>query len=140
SKTATLASEGVLAKPEPFVYVHEFTDAAVLYRIKFWIDNPANHPKIEHAVRQNVWYRLHGRGFGIPFPTFSLEYISLEQKERKLAAKSRAQRMAAIESVPLFAPLSTEQKNQLAESTDIYLLSPNQVLFRQGEEGDSFYI
>jgi small-conductance mechanosensitive channel/CRP-like cAMP-binding protein len=139
-KSAALESVGVLATPEPFVYVLEFTDAAVLYGIKFWIDNPANHRKIEHAVRLNVWYRLHGRGFGIPFPTFNIEYISTREKKHSLADTARGHRIRAIEGVPLFQFLSADQKRQLADSADDYVLAPGQTLFRQNDPGDSFYI
>jgi small-conductance mechanosensitive channel/CRP-like cAMP-binding protein len=139
-KTAASETPGVIATPEPFVYLQDFTDAAVLYRVKFWIDNPSVHTKIEHAVRLNIWYRLHGRGFGIPFPTFNLEYISLREKKQNLAEAARGHRLSALDAVPLFAPLTREQKRQLADSADDYVLAPGQTLFRQNDAGDTFFI
>jgi small-conductance mechanosensitive channel/CRP-like cAMP-binding protein len=137
---ATRETSGVMASPEPVVYLMDFTDAAVLYRVKFWINEPAKHNPIEHAVRVNVWYRLHGRGFGIPFPTYNIEHISLREKERKLAESARTHRMRALDAVPLFTPLTTDQKQDLADLAEDYVLAPGQTLFKQNDAGNDFYI
>jgi CRP-like cAMP-binding protein len=137
---ATKETPGVIAQPEPVVFLMDFTDAAVLFRVKFWINEPSKHNVIEHAVRVNVWYRLHGRGFGIPFPTYNIEHISLREKQHKLAESARTHRVRALDAVPLFAPLSPQQKRELADSADDYVLAPGQTLFHQNDSGNDFFI
>jgi small-conductance mechanosensitive channel/CRP-like cAMP-binding protein len=137
---ATRETPGVIAKPAPVALLKDFTDAAVLYRVKFWIDAPARHVAIEHAVRVNVWYRLHGRGYGIPFPTYNIEHISTQEKQQKSAEKARGHRIRALDAVPLFAPLSRDQKRDLSDSADDWVLAPGQVLFKQNDTGSDFYI
>jgi len=138
-KTAALETPGVLPSPAPSVYLEDFGDA-VGYRLKFWVVNPKDHLDIEHAVRVHVWYRLRERGFILPNPVRTIEHISQASKERRQSAAAAFHRSAAIESVPLLAPLQPEQKKQLVDLASEVFLTTGQVLFRQGDAGDSFYI
>ncbi len=139
-KAAALETPGVATSPAPFIYLCDFADSAVMYRVKFWINEPAEHLKIEHDVRANAWYRLKQKGYGIPYPVRTVEHINIEkkaQRQSKIAADGRYQ---AICNLSLLAPLSDEEKRALAAGASDLYLAPGQILFRQDDAGESFYI
>ena len=139
-KAAALESEGVLPSPEPIVYLEKFGDSSVEYAVKFWIDDAGQHEIVQHRVSVHIWYRLRERGYNIPFPIRTVEHTSQSQKARQFQAAARGHRLAAIDRVPLLLPLSADQKRQLADSASELYLTTGQVLFRQGDAGDSFYV
>lgn len=139
-KAAAVETRAVLKKPEPFVFLENFADSAIVYAIKFWIEDAGEHEKIQHDIRVHVWYRLKEKGYNIPFPVRTVEHSSHVQKNRLQQESARSRRIEAIESVPLLQPLSADQKRQLADSANEVYLAAGQILFRQNDLGDSFYI
>jgi CRP-like cAMP-binding protein len=139
-KAATVESPGVLATPEPIVFRHDYGSSAIVYRIKFWTDEPPQGATIEHRVRVNVWYRLKQRGFSMPYEIRTVEYIDIRKKNEQMAEAAAAQRVKAVNGLPLLNALSPEQRQEIAASSKDILLAPGQVLFRQGADGDSFYV
>jgi CRP-like cAMP-binding protein len=91
-------------------------------------------------VRTNIWYRVKEKGFSIPFPTRTVEHIQLDQKQQAQTASATEQRYLALKDLWLFAPLSEEEKRKLAASAGDLYLAHGQVLFRQGDAGDSLYV
>lgn len=139
-KAAALETPGVLATPEPYVYLEDYASSAIVYRVKFWINNPPMYPKIEHMVRLNIWYRLRQKGFNIPFQIQTVEMVNLDRKLQRIAREAAGERLRAIEATPLFASLSAAEKQTLAASSVDVLLAPGQVLMQQDAPGESFYL
>jgi small-conductance mechanosensitive channel/CRP-like cAMP-binding protein len=137
---AAAETEGVQSNPPPEVQLKNFADSAVVYEVKFWITNPAKHEDVENAFRLNAWYRLKEKGYGIPYPMRTVEHVNLERKSAKSQLAAIERRAKVFDAVPLLAPLSGEQKRRLAASANDVALAPGQVLFRQDDSGDSFYI
>jgi small-conductance mechanosensitive channel/CRP-like cAMP-binding protein len=137
---AALETEGVEKSPAPEVQLKDFKDSAIEYEVKFWISNPAKHEDAENAFRLNAWYRLKEKGYGIPYPMRTVEHVNLDRKNSRTALAAIERRARVFDSVPLLAPLSGEQKRRLASSANDVALAPGQVLFRQDDSGDSFYI
>jgi small-conductance mechanosensitive channel len=137
---AVLETHGVAENPAPFVYLDQFSDSAMTYRVKFWITEPEKHYKIESQVRTHIWYRLKQKGFSIPFPMRTVEHVTLDAKQKQQSATSAAQRLAAVNGLWLLAPLSDDERKSLAEEAGDVLLSTGQTLFKQDDAGDTFYI
>jgi hypothetical protein len=64
---------GVLDKPTPEVYLVAFSDSAVTYELRVWIDDVAQGPRIASDLRQRIWEELQREGLTIPYPTLTLE-------------------------------------------------------------------
>jgi|GEM_PF-136462 len=137
---AALETEGVLHDPAPIVYLDNYADSAIVYRVKFWIDHPARHVVIENAVRVNAWYRLKRKGFGIPFQIQTVEFVNLDRKMKKEADRAAARRELAIKKNPLFAKLDAEQLRHLAKVSRDVVLCAGQTVYRQGEMGDTLFL
>jgi small-conductance mechanosensitive channel len=139
-ETAVLETEGVQREPAPEVQLKNFGDSSITYEVKFWIIHPAKHEDVENAFRLNAWYRLKEKGYAMPFPMRTVEHVNLDRKNARSTLAAIERRAKVFDNVPLLQPLSGEQKRRLAASANDVALAPGQVLFRQDDSGDSFYI
>jgi small-conductance mechanosensitive channel len=139
-KAAALETRGVLTAPEPIVFLHDFASSAIVYRVKFWIEDASNYSTVEHGVRLNMWYRLKQHGFNIPYEVRTVEYVDLHKKIEQQTNQAVERRFKAVDNLPLLVGLSPEQRRAIASSSRDILLAPGQVFFRQGDAGDSFYL
>ncbi len=131
---------GVEKEPPPFAIMLDYADFSILYGLKFWITQPDRHIKIEHDVRVHLWYRLKEKGFETPFPTRTVEHVSLHAKRRQQHATEWVTRQEILAKIPLLKPLSGDQHRQLAQGAKTVQLAPGQTLFTQDEHGESLYI
>ena len=58
----------VLSEPEPRSFLVEFADSALLFRIQFWIDDPAQRLSSLSEILEDIYLELQKQGIAIPFP------------------------------------------------------------------------
>ena len=58
----------VLSDPEPRTFLVEFADSALLFRIQYWIDDPAQRLSSLSEILEAIYLGLQERGISIPFP------------------------------------------------------------------------
>ncbi len=58
----------VLSDPEPRTFLVEFADSALLFRIQYWIDDPAQRLSSLSEILEAIYNGLQERGISIPFP------------------------------------------------------------------------
>ncbi|KAF0241547.1 MAG: hypothetical protein FD180_4374, partial [Planctomycetota bacterium] len=127
-------SEGVMKEPAPDVYVLDYADFAIVYEMRFWIDNYNARTRIESEVMRGVWYHLKRNGIGIPFPIRDI-YLKREKPEKK-----PEEIVGLLRKVDILAPLKEEELLMLAEDLTSQLFAKNEIICRQGDEGSTFYI
>ena len=99
----------VLKAPAPEVLVFDFAASSITYRIRFWVADYGQDDLARDQVRSCVYYAFRRAGIEIPFP------IQVNYRGPKAAALvSDADRVAWIEAVDLFAPLSVVDRAMLA--------------------------
>lgn len=126
--------EGVLATPAPDVYVLDYADFAIIYDMRFWIENFDARTRIESEVMRNIWYHLKRNNIGIPFPIRDV-YLRREKPEKR-----PEEIVALLRRVDILAPLKEEEQRMLADDLTSQLFGKGEVVCRQGEEGAVFYI
>ena len=55
---AAAAAEGVEPRPAPRVFMMDFADSAIIYRLKYWIPDFASYLEIDSRVRESIWYHF----------------------------------------------------------------------------------
>lgn len=65
--------DGVLEKPSPSVYLHDFDESAIRYELRVWIEDIAHKPRIASHLKSEIWEEFRRRRFTIPFPIRTLE-------------------------------------------------------------------
>ena len=144
----------VLASPAPEVYAKEYDDYGVSYTLKFWITDFARKNPILGKVGQLIWYKLKRRNIEIPVPVServadvlrSVQemkgvFIGDEEPEKNYKDLVNSELLHYWKDEAKEEPLiSEEQIKELARTVSRLTFSPGEIVFKQGEKGDSCYI
>jgi small-conductance mechanosensitive channel/CRP-like cAMP-binding protein len=138
---AVRGAEGVSTRREPGIFVHEFQDFAVLYRMRVWIEDWSRKPQVKDAVLRRVWYQLRRAGFGIPFPIRDVNLRTVPEDAPLLERLDREETMRdGLRPLSLLASLRDDQIADLASASRLARFTAGEALFHQGEPGDSLYV
>ncbi|MEP7248636.1 MAG: mechanosensitive ion channel family protein [Spartobacteria bacterium] len=134
---AALHAEGVQKDPAPKVFLKDFGDFAISYEIKFWMLSHQAYNEICDAIRSNIWYEFKRQKITIPFPIRTLE-INRKTPPKAQEAHSRAR--TVIDSEPLFACLTEEQRDVLIRGSRTLHFGRGERVIEQGAEGSSMFV
>jgi small-conductance mechanosensitive channel/CRP-like cAMP-binding protein len=132
---------GILPEPPPDAVMLDFAESAIVYALRYWIDDYGRDAPIDSELRTRVWYAAQRAGIEIPFPirTVFLNQLSDEriarEQERQVAA-----RVASLARIDLFAGLAEADLAILAHAVRTERFTAGEIIIRQGETGDSLYL
>ncbi|MEW6281740.1 MAG: mechanosensitive ion channel family protein [Candidatus Eremiobacterota bacterium] len=125
----------VLSDPRPEVWLVEFADSSINYRLRFWITNYQQRFAIESKVREAIWYRFSRDGIEIPFPMRNIIQVEPEATQ-DLTGEVRN----LLDKVDFLEALKEEELAILSRRIRYQLFARGEKVCQQGEPGDSFYI
>jgi CRP-like cAMP-binding protein len=138
---AALASPDVCREPAPSIKLIQYGDYSVTYDVKFWLYNYDKYPEKRDAVMTSAWYHLHRAGLKLPFP---IREVYMHQVDPLSEADQHhlqiEQIVRALRQIDLLAVLENAELHALAEHVGTRLYGRGEVLARQGEAGDTFFI
>jgi small-conductance mechanosensitive channel/CRP-like cAMP-binding protein len=141
--------------PAPDAYVTGFKDFCIEYVLRFWSKQYERRTMIEGHVMRMIWYKFNRRGIEIPFPMSGrllgnfMEAVHAQKFERPLASEIERNAddlirsdfgrklMAGPDGVCM---LSRDELKTLARDVKRTRFTHGEVLMRQGDEGESFYV
>ena len=137
----------VLAAPAPEAFLKHFGDSAVVYELRFWLNDHRFYNPAKDAVQTNVWYALHRAGLRIPFPMRTLQ---IERSQPAVGAGSGgggtphgSERAAAgklLRAQSLFQGLADEHLQTLVERAASHPYGRGETIIREGAEGASMFV
>jgi small-conductance mechanosensitive channel/CRP-like cAMP-binding protein len=127
---------GVLATPAPKVFLRDFGDSAVIYEIKFWIEDESTFNDIVDGIRTNVWYAAQRHGIRIPFPIRTLQIERGAGKAKDALATARA----SVRKQPFLQLLDEAQLEKLLANARFERFGRGEKVIEQGAAGDSMFI
>jgi potassium-dependent mechanosensitive channel len=151
----------VLHHPPPTVWFKAFGENALEFELLVWINEPHDFREITSTLNFLIEQELRREGIEVPFPQRELRLRDaswLERSELPSAAKQRAtpepertpkerartQPMRSLRfllrQVSFFAHCSDPQLRVLIEQGYRRFFRPGQVIFQEGEMGDTFHI
>jgi small-conductance mechanosensitive channel/CRP-like cAMP-binding protein len=138
---AALASPDVCREPPPSIKLIQYGDYSVTYDVKFWLYSYDRYTEKRDAVMTSAWYHLHRAGLKLPFP---IREVYMHQVDPLSEADQHhlqiEQIVRALRQIDLLAVLEHAELHALAEHVGIRLYGRGEVLARQGESGDTFFI
>jgi small-conductance mechanosensitive channel len=134
---ASSNAKGVAPEPKPRVYLKTFSEYAVEYDIKFWMDDHNMYYEVCDAIHTNVWYGLHRHGIKIPFP---IRTVQLERPSRSKEEEVQTAARLMLRQQPLFKSLTDNQLDALLPRGRIVHFGRDEKIIQQGENGDSMFI
>ena len=109
-------SDGVLASPQAEVFVSESGDSAIVYDVRYWIDDFSKRQMIHDEVMTRIWYAIRREGMSVPFP---IRDVTVRQVTEQDAILQREQSIldcyAQLRPLSIFTALTDEQIHLLAE-------------------------
>jgi len=133
------AVPGVIATPAPISYVVEFKESGIAYKLKFYLNDYANRERIQGEVMAYVWYAFQRHGIEIPYPQ---RVVHMTQAPDLTAQRIRE--LAGIEeqfhTIDFLAVLDAHALHLLAEQAQQRVYLPGEVVVREGEPGEEFFV
>jgi len=141
--------------PAPDAYVTGFKDFCIEYVLRFWSKQYERRTIIEGHVMRMIWYKFNRRGIEIPFPMSGrlldnfMEAVHAQRFEKPLASEIDRNAddlirsdfgrklMAGSDGVCI---LSRSELKAVARDVKRTRFTHGEVLMRQGDEGESFYV
>jgi CRP-like cAMP-binding protein len=137
--------EGVASRPAPHCICHEFGtaghDSVAQYAVRYWLTDLAVDAPTSSVVRTRIYAALKRAGIplAVPAAAILMQQDDPEHKRRKLE-REHSQRLVAVEGVDLFAPMTGEEKSQLAARMRYAPFSAGEAITRQGATAHWLYI
>jgi CRP-like cAMP-binding protein len=115
----------------------DFSDSAITYRARFWIDDYGYDDEAYDQVRTNIYYSFKRHGIEIPYP-IQIEYS-------RDAGPARADGLtdefaALLGRSALFSALDESERLACAALGIERLYTTGEAIMREGEEGTSMFV
>ncbi len=133
---ATGEVKGVLSAPAPRVFLKDFGDSAVLYEIKFWLEDESKFNDIVDGIRTNVWYAAQRANIRIPFP---IRTVQIERASAK-APGSLSAAQQSVRKHPFLQLLDEEQLGKLLTQARLQRFGRGEKVIEQGGTGQSMFV
>jgi CRP-like cAMP-binding protein len=132
---------GVLADPAPRVWVGQFGDGSIEYKLLYFIDDFDHTPAIDPAIRRRIWYSLQRAGISLPFPTRDVRVEQVSEAgsyQAELEQAKRRERM--LRSVDFLDVLPEHTLGHLAQNSKTCLYAAGEDIIQQGDEGSELFV
>ena len=136
---ALAAVPDVLKQPPPQVWLIEFGDHAISYRVKFYVTRFGDGYDADDRVKSQVWYHLNRQDITCPFPRRTVQMVA-EEEASALQSRHAQRARNLLQRIPLFAGLEAERICALAADVSAVFYAAGEPLVRQGDSGDSLYV
>ncbi len=133
---STAQVKWVLATPPPRVFLKDFGESAVIYEIKFYIEDESRFNDIVDGIRTNVWYAAQRNGIRIPFPirTLHIERPKSRRQDTLADARSTVRKQAFLHL------LDEAQVDRLLADARLLRFGRGEKVIQQGAAGESMFI
>ena len=111
---ACLATPGALKAPPVRVFLEEFADHAITYRVRVWTRRVPNFNRFRADVNQRIWYELKRADVEIPFPIRTLHMHEAPDMEDHRQRKALEKAFELFSRVGIFSGLDESVVRQLA--------------------------
>lgn len=126
----------ILKSPPPRVFMTEYQDSSINYRIKFWHNDNLDPSIIKDQLMSRVWYRLKRSGIDIPFPI--REIFTHPEKDEKGVLIER--RLRLLSEVDFLSQLERPLRAFLAANLKEYWFDQGEVIVEKGSRGTEFFL
>jgi CRP-like cAMP-binding protein/small-conductance mechanosensitive channel len=136
---------GVALDPAPHAICYDFArdrrDSMAYYAVRYWLTDLARDDPTSPLVRLRIFSALRRAGIplAVPAATIFVSNDDPQHAERK-AHREMERRLAAIDGVEIFAPMTREEKQDLAQRIRSAPFMPGETITRQGAVAHWFYV
>ena len=136
-REAVREADNVSQKIAPIVRIRNLGDSGVEYEVKYWLDDYAKYNDTDALVRQRIWYAFRRANLNFAYPTRSLLVERKSKPGRDRDGGAIVERLGAVD---IFAPLSSEETEMLAQAATSHVFAPGETVIRAGDPGSSMFV
>lgn len=134
---AVLSVPGVRWDPRPTIYLQQFADYALVYRLKFYITEYRDYHTLESEVNRAIWYAFKRHGISIPFPTRTLH---MQQDAPPVSGDDRQKIVTCLKQLSMFRFFNDDELAAIAAHSAILDFPAQAVIALEGQEGHSMFV
>jgi small-conductance mechanosensitive channel/CRP-like cAMP-binding protein len=124
--------------PASQVWVVEYGDFAIKYRIRFWMIDYAEQDRVRDEIMTSLWYALRRNGIEIPFP---IRTLHLKRTTATATDDGRKRELVgALRQVDFLSGLEENELATLVPNLYEVEFGRGETICREGESGDTFYV
>jgi small-conductance mechanosensitive channel/CRP-like cAMP-binding protein len=131
----------VLQDPKPCVLNMRLDDSGITYQVCYFINEFNIRNIIESSIRDRIWYALKRENIPIPFPmrTIHMHEVSDDTlaKDERMRLQRRVQTLQFVDFLNI---LPDSDLHRLAAVAESRIYADGEIIIRQGEKGDDFFI
>jgi CRP-like cAMP-binding protein len=119
----------------------DFRESWASYAVRYWLTDLQVDDPTDSVVRTRIVYALRRAGISLSRPA-TANFVTVEEEGHRTRQEKRddAARLAALESVPLFASLTAEERGRLAPGLVRAPFAPGEAMVVQGRQVHDLYI
>lgn len=133
---AALSCKNILNSPAPYVLFAGVNEWAANYKLIVSSNNYAKASVISEEVWRRVWVHLNRAGIEFAIKQQKIHTFRGIAERGEEATKS----ITLLHEIEIFNPFSEEDKQLLSQQMGLQRFVPEEVIVRQGEQGDSLFI
>lgn len=131
--------ENVSPKRRPKVRIWNLGDNGIDWEVKYWTANYRRHNDTDALIRQRIWYTFQREGLTFAYPTRTI-YTAKQSEEEDVFVEKDDEICERINNIEIFAPLSNEDTERIAETCSVRVFAPEEPIIKKGQRGDSMFI
>jgi len=122
-------------------FVIDYMDNGIKYGMKYWMKDYAHVNEIQDIVLTRLWYALTRNNIKIPYPISEIQMQVINDGEKESIAKNNRTKVASfLRKLDWLEGLSDEQVDTMSDNIALQFYGQNDVIIKQGEEGDAMFI
>ena len=137
-RTTALETPGIVGTPAPDARTLEFAASSVTYELRVFIEDYEQFADVRNDLMSRIWYSTRRAGIQIPYPITTIHKTEIPYQQPKQPDADRFK--TALRSTELFKGLTDAEVERFAQEVSIHRYGKGEVLLREGEVGDYFFI
>lgn len=130
--------DNVSPKIRPIVRIRNLGENGIDWEVKYWLIDYSLFNDTDALIRQRIWYAFEREEIQFAHPIRKV--FSEENHFEPDEIESANEIFLRLSDVTIFAPLNDEETHKLAESSELKLFSPNELIVRKDQEGKSMFV
>jgi small-conductance mechanosensitive channel len=127
--------------PAPSCVLYSFEQGNLRYQLRYFLTNFLEDDSTDSMVRVHLFASLQRHGIRIAEPQHTIHAIQRDEAHAQTVKKRElTRRLEVLNSVPLFAGLSDEEKSELAERLQYAPFARGDIISKQGNNAHWLYI
>ncbi len=125
----------ILSDPPPIILTVSFGDSSIDYECRLWTRAPWQRNEITDIFLTRTFSALARHGLEIPFPQ-----LTLHRAPASKITDSHNRRFEGLVNSRLFAGLSKEALNTVADNCSLQRFAPGEAVVHQGDESKALFV